>query len=274
MPFVFPPPKDLRAWIHGAVVLNSPTDLRRSCFPAQVSSMLVIRVSGSVWVESPGGGLQPLPSAALIAPSTRFTVYAQEGAVHAVGLVLRGACLSCLVQGSAAGLANQFIPLSDLPDPRMRLLVEAVYEAVDDQSRVNALFAGLREVLKHPRHDWHRQRLECLVQAVVQDLPGATRSLGLGVRQLQRQCLAGFGLTPKQLQSLARLSATLLSATGPAAHATGTDAELALDHGFFDQSHLGRDMRRLVGTSLSQLRRDSAQTGAAYWPVALGRQLM
>ncbi len=269
---VLPPPPDLRPWVQGAVVLRSPAHLTGSCFPAQASSMLVIRLAGSVCVTgpSPTHGHQPLPAAALIAPSTRFTCYAHEGSVHAVGLVLQPATLHCLIQGSAAGWADRHMPLADVPGVRLSTLMDALHSATDDWARMQLLFQCMRCLLNHPRHDTRRQRLQHLGDAMANDLPSAALALGVSPRQLQRLCMSGFGLTPKQYQTLARLRATLASAWRQPASGLLTGADTAVAHGFFDQSHLARDMRRLVGTPMGTLLRQAGQPDSPHWPLDAG----
>ena len=272
---VLPPPPDLRPWVQGAVVVRSPAGLAGSRFPALTGSMLVVRLAGSVLVDgpSPAHGQVPLPPKALIAPSTRFTGYAHAGEVHAVGLVLQPAALPCLLQGSAAGWADRHLPLADLPGLHLPSLWDALHAAPDDPARLRLLCQRLRQlVTTHPQHDLRRQRLHRLGQAICTDLAHAPEALGMGTRQLQRLCLAGFGLTPKQYQSITRLQATLRSAWQPPASGGHTNgADLAAEHGFFDQSHLARDMRRLVGTTLTELRQHAGQPETAHWPLHAGR---
>jgi len=269
---VLPPPPDLRPWVQGAVVLRSPAHLTGSCFPAQASSMLVIRLAGSVCVAgpSPMHRYQPLPAAALIPPSTRFTCYAHEGSVHAVGLVLQPATLPCLIQGSAAGWADRHLPLADLPGLCLPTLMDALYSANDDLARMHLLFQCMRQLVSHPRHDARRQRLQHLGDAMTNDLPSAALTLGVSPRQLQRLCMSGFGLTPKQYQTLARLRATLASAWRQPAPGSLSGADMAVAHGFFDQSHLARDMRRLVGTPMGTLLQQAGQPDSPHWPLDAG----
>ena len=57
-----------------------------------------------------------------------------------------------------------------------------------------------------------------------------------------------------------------------AAHAGGAD--LALQAGYYDQSHLARDLRRLAGQPLGTLVQHARQgSGTAHWPLAVGWQL-
>lgn len=235
--------------------------------------MLVIRTGGQVWMESLSGALLPVPPVAWIAPSARFTRFVQRGEIHALGLVLQPVCSAVLLQGDVQAWVDRLLPLDALPQPHWRAVVERLHAANTDAERLEHLFCGLRAAVDDARAQAVRQRLQCLGHAVARDPQGAASELGLGVRQLQRQCLAGFGLTPKQLQTVTRVRAALLTAV-QVPHSRSVDgAGLALDHGYFDQSHLGRDMRRLVGTSLSSLRAQVLQPDCAYWPVSLGPRL-
>ena len=71
---------------------------------------------------------------------------------------------------------------------------------------------------------------------------------------------------PKQLQALHRLKAALHD--GLRHPVPG--AELALRHGFYDQSHLGRDLRHLAGASLGRLQAGLRDTTGPLWALAAG----
>jgi AraC-like DNA-binding protein len=79
--------------------------------------------------------------------------------------------------------------------------------------------------------------------------------LGLGVRQLHRRCLPLFGYGPRLLARVMRLNRALESAR------MGTPlAAVAVGCGYADQAHLSREVRALVGTTPSDLLRESVAT--------------
>lgn len=57
-------------------------------------------------------------------------------------------------------------------------------------------------------------------------------------------------MTPRTFQRLVRLNAALSLALHDPGGFSGAGAALALEAGYCDQSHLGRDLRRLAGAPL------------------------
>jgi AraC-like DNA-binding protein len=100
-----------------------------------------------------------------------------------------------------------------------------------------------------------------VVQRCVQSLlpPGAggvaeaASDAGLSDRHLRRLFDVHVGVSPKVLQGVLRMQSVLAdiqtALTGPDPEARVRFASLAARHGYFDQAHLTRDFRRLVGAS-------------------------
>jgi AraC-like DNA-binding protein len=77
--------------------------------------------------------------------------------------------------------------------------------------------------------------------------------LGVGARQLHRRCLPLFGYGPRHLVRVMRLNRAL------AAAGVGTRlADVAAGSGYADQAHLSREVRALVGTTPTDLLRETA----------------
>jgi AraC-like DNA-binding protein len=68
--------------------------------------------------------------------------------------------------------------------------------------------------------------------------------VGLSPRELRRRCLTDVGYGPKTLHRVLRFRAVLRELVPGASL-----ADLAARHGYADQSHLGRECRRLAGSS-------------------------
>ena len=109
--------------------------------------------------------------------------------------------------------------------------------------------------------------LQRLCLDVVRNGVRAAASLGMSERQLERHCRAWLGLSPKRLQRLTRFHAMLADA---ARRGRLPAADTALAAGYYDQSHLARDVRLLTGTSLRHLLRQAHADGA-WWPLATQR---
>jgi methylphosphotriester-DNA--protein-cysteine methyltransferase len=71
-------------------------------------------------------------------------------------------------------------------------------------------------------------------------------ALGIGERRLQQLFHAEVGLSPRSWSRLARLHACLRALRQ---HAAPRWAELAVDAGFYDQSHLANEFQALCGLS-------------------------
>ena len=226
--------------------------------------MLVLRLAGAVHRV----GVGPLPAAALIGPCTRPSQYLHQGAVHAVGLLIRPEALQVLLGAPGGRLVNAQMAWADLGSLDWVAVQAVVQAAPDDDARLSLLFDALRAAVARPGADHHRALLQRLAQALQGPLDQACRDLATSRRQLERLCRAQFGMAPKQFQTIARLQQALHGA----AHAGGAD--LALQAGYYDQSHLARDLRRLAGEPLGRLVQGARQgAGTAHWPLAVGWQL-
>lgn len=285
-----PPPPDLRPWIEGGVVVHAPAALGRTCFTARLSSQLVVRLSGRVTLEAPGGGAAAdLPSAALIGPSCTPSGFRHEGEVAAVGLILRPEAVAGWFGPDGPALVDRSVALDDLLGPQWAAAQAAVQEAGDDTQRLGILFQALRQAIQRdPRLDERRRQALRLQQAIGLPALGEGSDDGdrepgtsIGTRQLQRQFRRSYGLSPKQFQTLCRLRGVLHGALRPAetgalaGHATrGQGAALAQAAGYFDQAHLARDLRRLAGAPLGDLLRRARPTAdgtpGEHWPLAVG----
>lgn len=259
-----PFPQDLSPWLEAAVVVRSPEALAQSRFPAMVSSMLVVRLEGQVSCR----GTQ-VPPSAWISASTCATVYEHGGPVQAVGLVLRPEAAAALLPGTQ-GLVNTMRPLAGLAGAPWAAAERAVRAAVDDGARLEALYRFIRQMAAPPAPcEARRQQALALLQAAGSAHENTGQRMGLSARQFERRFAAHWGMPPKQFQVIARLNSTLWQALAMPA---GPAVELAADHGYYDQSHMARDVRRLAGRPLQALVQDSRAPLSAHWPLQIGAQ--
>lgn len=254
-----PVPPDLQPWLVAAVVVDAPATLAHSHFPAMVSSMLVVRLAGQVHCR---GAL--VPPSAWISASTTPTVYEHGGPVRAVGLVLQPAAAAALF-ANARGQVNTARPLAELAGPRWAEVEHAVRATAGDGARLEVLCQFVRQTVAPPS-PCESQRLQGLAL-----LAAMGHRMGLGQRQFERRFVAHWGMAPKQFEVIARMN----SALGHALAAPGSavaGAELAADEGYYDQSHMGRDVRRLAGHPLRALVQGTRTPVSAQWPMKIGVQ--
>ena len=264
---VLPPPADLRPWIDGVVSVQAPAQLACSWFPALPHAMLSLRLQGRV--RDARDLLRPLPAATFHTLSTTPTRFVHEGAVRAIGLLVRPEAGACLLGASTGALIDQVLPWAALVgEAEATRLEDEARSTRDPAQQVDALLGSFRRAVQCAVHAARRRDLARLCGAVAGAGAGAASGLGIGERQLERRFLAALGLPPKLFHRLTRLHRTLGAALGGEAQG----AELALDAGYYDQSHLARELRRLAGAPLRQLLAE-AHPGSPRWALHSGRQL-
>lgn len=162
---------------------------------------------------------------------------------------------------AVAQLTDRTASLSDVLGLDDREVERAVLSAEDDAAMVRAAEAHLAPTL--PKQDASAKLARRIVERVTSD-PTVTRASeitewsGLSARELQRLFREYVGVTPKWVLRRVRLQeAAHRLASGEAVDLT----RLAHDLGYFDQAHLTRDFRAVVGVPPSTYR-------AANLPVA------
>ncbi|MEW5853648.1 MAG: helix-turn-helix domain-containing protein [Myxococcota bacterium] len=152
----------------------------------------------------------------------------------------------------AAELACRSVALDELlPAAQVRELRERLLStrSLDEQVRQLEQFLIQRPFLRDPLVE---RALTLLSTCRDEELSvaGVARTLSLSERQLERRFLDRVGLTPKKYASLRRFErAVELAQTAPSL------TRVALDAGYYDQSHFIRDFRRFAGTSPSRFLR-------------------
>lgn len=262
------PPPDLAPWVAMGVSVSldsPPPGPVATHLPALVEGGLTVVLEGGFCLPAAHGGFTALPSCLVSGPQPFPHALYRTPRLRCAGLRLHPAGLAALLGDSPAMMPSPASP-GDVWGPPWHLRVEQVHEARDDQARIAVLFDFVRQRLRaHSRHI-ERTRKAWRLQGAALDLPGAGAALGLTHRQFERSFHAAFGLRPKLFQRVARLEG-LLRAAVPSGR---TDAQLALEHGYYDQSHLGRELRLLAGASLSALVEGVRAADERYWPLAIG----
>ena len=255
------PQAELRGIVECAVVVQRAAG-SLSCYPAMPRAMLTLLPSTST---------TGTPTVSFHTLSTQATAHEHEQPLRALGLVLPPDTAARLMGMSTGAQVDTTLPWAALAGAgEAARLDDALHRADDDGARLAALQASLRRVLGRGPERVQRARAEALQRlclAVGHQGAQAATTLGVGPRQLERRCQALLGLTPKQMQRITRLHGLLADAVR---RQRPPDADAALAAGYYDQSHLARDVRRLTGTNLGELLRQAHADGA-WWPLATQR---
>ncbi|MCM5679964.1 helix-turn-helix domain-containing protein [Schlegelella sp. S2-27] len=258
----------LSAWVAMGVHLSFDTPgthLVPCHFPALVEGGLTVVLEGRFFVKDPSGALVPLPAGFVsCARAVPLTLY-RTPRLCLAGLRLQPTATVALLQSSPLSLPHQLANASDVFGDSWARLVACMKEESIPERRLASLLAFAHDRLAE---DVHRQRAHraALLQRVALRGAAPQDAVGLSVRQFERVFAGTFGVTPKLFQRVARVEGLLRDAL-----ATGTtDAGLALRHGYYDQSHMARDLRTLAGASLSKLIETTRQRDTENWALAVG----
>jgi AraC-like DNA-binding protein len=264
-----PPPPDLARWVEGGVAIELGPEAGVSRFPALPHAMLTLRM------VAPGGdarrGLTLCPPITFHSLSTRPTAHTHGPHWMALGWLVRPAAAACLLGHAGGVAADQVHGWRDVAgDAEGARLEDEVQQAPTSAARLQAMAASLRRAMARAVGRSAQGRDEAharLCLAVGSEGAQAGALLGLGPRQLQRHCLATLGVAPKQFQRLVRFNHALALAGGSA---PARLAQVAADAGYFDQSHLGRETRQLLGAPLRDVL-PAARPDQPWWPLATGQ---
>ena len=276
---VFPAPPEARAWLEAGVCAGLPAGLSHSCFPAVPHAMLTVQ-------------LAPRPGPVMFHTlSTRPSRFEHTGPLLALGWLVNPAAAACLLGHGSGVMVNQVLPWSVIAgEAEARRLDDALAEATGPAACLAALAASLQRAMQRalrpnvlarglarglaqgmthaPTHGVARDQAAAQLCAQVGRWGAqAGAVLGLGQRQLERRCRAWLGVSPKQFQRLTRAHLALAQALDPVRPAATSGADLALQMGYYDQSHFGREMRVLTGAPLSTLLAEARQDGP-WWSLA------
>lgn len=198
---------------------------------------------GDPFVELRAGGERHVQAPILIAGQLRQAVrIAPLGCTHVVGARLRPDGAAAIFGGSLDELTGRIVDFACVDGRLARRLNDHVVPQCSAIDRVHALDRVLRQHVAPP----HIDRLVARACAIGLEHRGLVRvgnvatSVGLSARQLERRFAARVGLPPKLFLRVIRFQ-EVLSAIGPAS-ADGW-AGIAVDHGFYDQSHFVTDFK-------------------------------
>jgi AraC-like DNA-binding protein len=163
-----------------------------------------------------------------------------------VGIRFRPGMASSFVQGNLSTLTDQTAPAQAWIGKFTERIVRNIVGCGDIQERLSLI----QTLLKMPREP-------SLVQIAITKLASTYGKTTieemcdishLGERQFRRSCLLVSGLSPKQLSSILRFRrAYQLIDEGPSCCL----ADVAIEAGYFDQSHFCREFRRYAGIAPS-----------------------
>lgn len=212
--------------------------------------------------DAPG---EMLPKLIFSGPFQVPPVSWNPGPVHVMMLVLYPEAVTALTGRDMGAYLDRTVPAEEVLDGRLLTLCDDVFRANSDaerfkliQERLDAWWQSVRPAgmpASNLMEDWFR--------AVT--LRAATSGLGRSIRQMERRIRAWTGQTQRELQPLIQIERLYFNALEARKKGKVDWAGMADEAGFADQSHMGRQLRRLTGFPPAQIMR-LIDEEEAFWP--------
>lgn len=245
------------------------TDAQRfNYYPASPLPMISWIFSGSlhmveqpIWDAAEGQLAPALPRVTVAGPHRKPSASWSPGAVHALSISFYPEVLSDLLGIDVAKLVDKIVPLDAVASGPVlaKLLDVGMRESQDSFRQVEAIL----QPLWLDMHDaWEMATLRGWVQSMAVRM--AFTKSGAGIRRAQRRFKDWTGQSYRDLQLFVRTERAMANASVVPQDVALDLATLAAETGFADQSHMGREVRRVTGLSpgkLSMLMR----TEEAFW---------
>jgi AraC-like DNA-binding protein len=202
-----------------------------------------------------------LPRVVLSGPQRKPSASWSPGAVHALTVGFYPEALSAVLGISVTSFMDRTVPLDKIVHGSLltQLLGVGTQDSYDTFHQVEAalqpLWQAKQSVQAMPTIRGWLQTM--LVRAAF------TKS-GAGIRRAQRRFKDWTGQSYRDLQLYERAERAMAHASAQPRDTAWDTASLAADAGFADQSHLGREVRRMTGISPARLS-ELIRSEEAFW---------
>lgn len=212
---------------------------------------------GKASYSFPDGSVQDAGPTHVVGPTSGAMRTVAEGPVDVVGLGIQPAGWAAMLGMDASTMLNRVLDGEVAFGDSMTTAMMAMRVAKGTDAKIAVAESFVRALIagKDSRTlDFARLIDAWLAESVSPDLDDLVAAAGMSRRQVERRCNAIYGAPPKVLARKYRaLHAAVALASGSA-----TLDEL-LSEGFYDQSHLIREMKQFTGLTPKQMRTEQTQ---------------
>ncbi len=198
------------------------------------------------------GNVQAAGDIHIIGPTTGAFHVRAPGPVHVFGAGITPVGWAALVGNDASAMVNRVVNLSDLfgsasseAIPRLNAApdLEAMTACAED------ILTGLFRRRSDRAADFVRQVDAWLSDEASPEVEALAAATGLSRRQIERKCRALYGAPPKELARKYRALRAAVSLV-----ADDASIEEVVGRGFYDQSHLIREIKQFTGFTPGQIK--------------------
>lgn len=203
----------------------------------------------------------PAHQANIIGPTSGRVRAVQHGPSHVFGFGLLPAGWAAFMGDDADKLTDRSIDAADIFGPWICNIADALEQAADNDAKLAIGNTLVRDILSHAERApmWFIRTVDhWLTSAPSPQISDLVAAAGMSLRSIERMTKIYYGHSPRMLARKYRaLRAANLLARGESLE-TGD-----LSSGFYDQSHLIREVKHFAGATPSQLRSASTYVVAA-----------
>lgn len=225
-------------------------DQRFNHLPASPACAVTWFFKGSaVWAEDG----TPAARIALCGPRTRPVTSVNPGPVETLTMLIMPDALHALTGFQPAGLVDRSCDAADVFCPEWQAMLNALFEKSHLADRVRLIEDFLETRWRAVPADRWRSARTYRDWAEGLAMRALMSGVGRSVRQTNRRIRSWAGLPLASLMGLSRAERALIDAQIAHAHGRVKWADVAVDAGYADQSHLCREARRVTGLSPQRL---------------------
>ncbi|MGH6614484.1 helix-turn-helix domain-containing protein [Sphingomonas sp.] len=231
---------------------------------------------------SPGGAEYRFPDESIQTPADFHIIGPTSGPMHVrvagpvevFGMGVTAAGWAAMIGSEASSVLNRTIDASvPFGAARLKATATALREATDNAARFAIGEALVRDLVREGDEQacrFVRQVDGWLAASLSPEMDDLVAVTGLSRRQVERKCNAMYGAPPKLL---ARKYRALRAAV--ALVADGEDVDDVIGRGFYDQSHLIREVKQFTGLTPRQIKAEPGvlQRMTIHRRTALGGQV-
>jgi AraC-like DNA-binding protein len=209
------------------------------------NAFLRVLLKGDWAYLDPDGNWTSISGALVFGANSRAVRVRVKGPFSVASFAVRPSAWPALFATPAADIADRIVPLNTLWDDDIAAPVATdVLKAKTDSEQVALMTLAIEQQLARIGVN-QIDPIVAAFEAIARNdstarVEEAAKLLGLSSRQLERRCLAGFGLSPKAVLQRCRF---LDMASAMRGLSDADESELAALR-YFDQSHLNREFRR------------------------------
>lgn len=231
--------------------LSGPADAAREAQPIVPDGCAEIVLNLGDPFLRVNGGTHVQPTAMLVGQLTAPVVVIPSGVVDVWGVRLHPWGAAACVGTPLAELREATVALNDAV-PGLASLASEVHDRRDIVGAEHVLMGALERWVsrRHAPDPGVRAAVELITRApMLPSVRSLGARLGRSTRWVQRTFRETVGLSPKMLTRISRVQRAIRVATSQPGR---NWSAIAADVGYFDQSHLVRDFRQLVGCTPSE----------------------